>query len=163
MEKQGDPYLLLGKAQMTRFQNWLQAAADNPACAVLFVITPVPLLHWVDTLVNYADLGSVKDDFMDEWDHKSNWSERAVLLRNVFDRLDSQGKLLVFLSGDVHCASAYRLTHERYRKARAYQLTSSAISRKPAPAASMPAPSPTKTAPKTWPHAPSAPTCWPRA
>lgn len=137
VEKQGDPYLLLGKAQMTRFQNWLQAAADNPACAVLFVISPVPLLHWVDALVNYADLGSVKDDFMDEWDHQSNWSERAVLLRNVFDRLDSQGKLLVFLSGDVHCASAYRLTHERYRKARVYQLTSSAISRKPAPSASM--------------------------
>lgn len=132
-----DPFKILGRAQMDRFLQWLSGQAENPACKVLFVVSPVPMLHWVDALVNYADLGSIKDDLMDEWDHDSNWAERAVILNNVFAQLDKHGKLLVFLSGDVHCASVYQLTHNKYLKARVYQLTSSAISRKPAPAASL--------------------------
>jgi len=38
----------------------------------------------------------------------------------------------VFLSGDVHCAAAFRLQHKIYRQANVYQITSSAISRMPA-------------------------------
>ncbi|MDE2388879.1 MAG: hypothetical protein KGN35_07345, partial [Betaproteobacteria bacterium] len=51
-------------------------------------------------------------------------------------QLKNGDKTLVFLSGDVHCASVFRLRHKKYRGAKVYQLTSSAISRKPAPSIS---------------------------
>src|SRR3546814_2187468 len=69
---------------------------------------------------------------MDEWDHSKNHAERNLLLDCIFQTLDKRGKTLVFISGDVHCAAAFRLSHNKYRKARVYQVTSLAISRMPA-------------------------------
>jgi alkaline phosphatase D len=69
---------------------------------------------------------------MDEWDHKSNHEERNFLLEKIFAALDAEGRTLVFLSGDVHCAAAFKLQHQNYRKANVFQITSSAISRMPA-------------------------------
>ncbi|MNG09699.1 hypothetical protein D3C84_931270 [compost metagenome] len=40
---------------------------------------------------------------------------------------------MVFLSGDVHCAAVFRLLHKQYPAAKVFQVTSSAISRLPAP------------------------------
>lgn len=131
-----DPNILLGQAQFDRFCAWLRSP-DTKTARSLFVVSPVPVLHWVDRLVNYVDLGEAKDDFMDEWGHESNWKERNQLLDTVFSEVANSGRPLVFLSGDVHCASAFRLQHRKHPAARVYQVTSSAISRKPAPKISL--------------------------
>ena len=131
-----DPNILLGQAQFDRFSAWLTSGVVKEA-KVLFVVSPVPILHWIDRLVNYASLGEAKDDFMDEWGHPTNWDERNRLLETVFRQVDRSGRKLVFLSGDVHCASVFRLKHRRFPAACVYQVTSSAISRKPAPQLSL--------------------------
>ena len=131
-----DPNIILGQAQFDRFANWLAGSAAQNA-KVLFVVSPVPVVHWVDRLVNYVDLGEAKDDFMDEWGHETNWAERNHLLETVFRQIDKSGRKLVFLSGDVHCASVFRMQHRKFPAARVYQVTSSAISRKPAPKISL--------------------------
>lgn len=127
-----DPYIILGRPQFDRFTQWLDQALASQAKS-LFIVSPVPVVHWVDRLVNYADLGEAKDDFMDEWGHESNRWERNQLLDALFARIANKNLPVVFLSGDVHCASAFRLRHRRYPSAKVYQVTSSAISRKPAP------------------------------
>lgn len=131
-----DPNIILGKAQFDRFAAWL-TGDEAKSAKVLFVVSPVPVVHWIDRLVNYADLGEAKDDFMDEWGHETNWVERNQLLDAVFKRIDQSGKKLVFLSGDVHCASVFRMQNRKFPAAKIYQVTSSAISRKPAPKISM--------------------------
>lgn len=131
-----DPNILLGQAQFERFCAWL-ASPETRSARSLFVVSPVPVLHWVDRLVNYVDLGEAKDDFMDEWGHESNWKERNQLLDTVFREIANSGRPLVFLSGDVHCASVFRMQHRKFPAARVYQMTSSAISRKPAPKISL--------------------------
>lgn len=127
-----DPYRLLGKEQMKRFIDWLEEAGKSSSKA-LYVVSPVPVVHWREKLVNLADIGTVKDDFMDEWDHETNHQERKYLLEHVFDVSSRYRKPVLFLSGDVHCASAFSINDENNVKARVYQVTSSAISRKPAP------------------------------
>ncbi len=131
-----DPNILLGQAQFDRFCAWL-VSPEAKAARSLFVVSPVPVLHWVDRLVNYVDLGEAKDDFMDEWGHETNWKERNRLLDAAFGEIAKSGRPLVFLSGDVHCASVFRLRHRKFPAARVYQVTSSAISRKPAPKISL--------------------------
>lgn len=131
-----DPYIILGQAQFDRFTAWL-ASPEVEAAKALFLVSPVPIVHWIDRLVNYADFGEAKDDFMDEWGHESNWDERNRLLEALFRKIAQSGQKLVVLSGDVHCTSAFRLQHRKYPAAKLYQITSSAISRKPAPKLSM--------------------------
>lgn len=134
-KEQQDGNIILGQAQFDRLSAWLNGPEVAQAQA-LFVVSPVPVIHWIDGLVNFADLGESKDDFMDEWGHKTNWQERNQMLDTVFGRISATGKKLVFLSGDVHSASAFRLRHRAYPAASVHQITSSAISRKPAPAIS---------------------------
>jgi alkaline phosphatase D len=131
-----DPNIILGQAQFDRFTAWL-ASSEAQNAKALFVVSPVPVVHWIDRLVNYVDLGEAKDDFMDEWGHETNWTERNQLLETVFRQIDKSGRKLVFLSGDVHCASVFRMQHRKFPAARVYQVTSSAISRKPAPKISL--------------------------
>lgn len=127
-----DPCKLLGSEQMARFTAWLTSAPVQKADAV-FVVAPVPVMHWRNAVTNYADIGSFKDDCMDEWDHESNQAERKRLLDAVFEALGNSARPVVFLSGDVHCAAVFRLLHKRYPAAKVFQVTSSAISRMPAP------------------------------
>ena len=131
-----DPCIILGAAQFKRFTDWLNGPEVESAAA-LVVVSPVPIMHWIDRLVNYADLGEAKDDFMDEWGHETNWNERNLLLDAIFRKIGKSGQTLLVLSGDVHCASAFRLKHRKYPGAKLYQVTSSAISRKPAPGISL--------------------------
>ena len=135
-KEQQDLNIILGKEQFDRFCAWLNGPEVDQAKA-LFVISPVPIIHWVEWLVNFADLGESKDDFMDEWGHETNWWERNQLLETVFKRMNTTDKKLVFLSGDVHSASAFKLRHRSYPAACVHQITSSAISRKPAPKLSL--------------------------
>lgn len=131
-----DPDILLGRAQSLRFTRWL-SAPETQSARVLFVVSPVPVVHWADRMVNYADLGESKDDFLDEWGHETNWAERNLLLEAIFAHASAHPTKLVFLSGDVHCASVFRLRHRRFPAAQVFQVTSSAISRKPAPKLSL--------------------------
>lgn len=127
-----DPHKILGSAQMKRFNDWLNSAVVQKANAV-FVVSPVPVTHWRNAVTNGADFGSLKDDCMDEWDHTTNQAERNVLLGQVYSALGKSSKPVVFLSGDVHCAAVFRLLHKQYPAAKVFQVTSSAISRMPAP------------------------------
>lgn len=123
---------LLGTKQIERFEAWLRTS-ENLSSPLLFVISPVPFVHWKSVVLTVGSwIDSAKDDCMDEWDHSSNHAERNLLLDRIFQTLDKSGKTLVFISGDVHCAAAFRLSHNKYRKASVYQVTSSAISRMPA-------------------------------
>ena len=124
---------LLGIEQMERFFQWVDRPATRRSKFV-FIISPVPLVHWNETLANWADFGSQKDDFRDEWGHESNHKERNCLLKKMLFSSHYQDQTVVFLSGDVHSASAFRILQPKeFSKARVYNITSSAISRKPAP------------------------------
>lgn len=127
------PDRLLGTEQHTRFTEWLNSPATCDA-KVLFIVSPVPVLHWNEWLVNNLDIGGTKDDFMDEWGHNTNIVERAKLLDQLFERSHYGKQTVVFLSGDVHSGSVFKLYKTKsHPQARIYNITSSAISRKPAP------------------------------
>ncbi|ALM52960.1 alkaline phosphatase D family protein [Halomonas huangheensis] len=127
-----DEYRLLGKAQFDRFKRWMTSRKITRKKAV-FIISPVPVVHWNEMMANTLDVGSVKDDFMDEWGHKTNHEERNKLLDVLLRTSDKHQLPIIILSGDVHCASAFRITHStRYKKANLCNVTSSAISRAPA-------------------------------
>jgi alkaline phosphatase D len=119
---------ILGKDQMARFKAWLESKEAKSASA-LFVVSPVPLVHIMNFIVNHLDLPflGLADDLRDEWAHKSNWVERNELLDAVFECSQTQRKRVMFLSGDVHIGAAFRLTRAGQPVARVYQLTSSSI------------------------------------
>jgi alkaline phosphatase D len=119
---------ILGKNQMLRFTEWLKSTEALSASA-LFIVSPVPLVHIANFIVNHLDLPllGLADDLRDEWAHESNWEERNNLLSAVFDYSQNQKKRVVFLSGDVHIGAGFRLTRPDQPAARVYQLTSSAI------------------------------------
>ena len=126
-----DSFRLLGLAQFERFKAWIRSGDVNKAEAV-FVVSPVPIVHWNDELANTLDIGGVKDDFMDEWGHDTNQAERNKLLDLLFAFSHLRGIPVSVLSGDVHCASAFRIIDRtRYENAQLFNITSSAISRKP--------------------------------
>jgi alkaline phosphatase D len=126
-----DSYRLLGEAQISRFTGWLTRAAK--AANTLFVVLPVPIVHWESIAVNGGTLiGGMKDDCKDQWEHETNHGERNILLDLVFATLNNPGQTLVFLSGDVHGAAVFQLRHMQFRQAKVFQVTSSAISRMPA-------------------------------
>jgi alkaline phosphatase D len=123
---------LLGDLQMKRFFAWLKSDPVRSASAV-FIVSPVPVIHWNKFVMNF-DVGPMKDDLRDEWDHKSNVKERKKLLDAVMGFSKKNKCPITFLSGDVHSASVYQIENDdRYRGAKVFSVTSSAISRKPAP------------------------------
>lgn len=119
---------ILGADQMHRFMTWLQSPAVQNSPAV-FIVSPVPVVHIANFIVNTFDIPllGLADDFRDEWEHKSNWDERNQILDEVFDLSQASGKQIVFLSGDVHVAAAFKLFRQSSPEARVYQLTSSGI------------------------------------
>ena len=119
---------ILGAAQMGRFMEWLASAAAKSARA-LFIVSPVPVVHVTNFIVNTFDLPllGLADDLRDEWEHKSNWIERDKILEAVFDHSHEQAKIVAFLSGDVHIGGAFRLSRKNLEDARVFQLTSSGI------------------------------------
>nr|VFK31756.1 MAG: alkaline phosphatase D [Candidatus Kentron sp. MB]VFK34919.1 MAG: alkaline phosphatase D [Candidatus Kentron sp. MB]VFK77038.1 MAG: alkaline phosphatase D [Candidatus Kentron sp. MB] len=124
---------LLGEEQHQRLGNWLASLSGAKAA---FIISPVPVVHW-SGLVDIADfsLTGMKDDLMDEWSHKTNHEERKLFLDAVMQSSNDHNLPIAIISGDVHCASAYRLTNaEEFPNAKVSQVTSSPISRKPNPA-----------------------------
>lgn len=119
---------ILGKDQMARFKEWL-GSKEALSASALFIVSPVPLVHIKNFIVNHLDLPllGLADDLRDEWAHESNWVERNDLLDVVFQYSQNQRKRVIFLSGDVHIGAGFRLTRSGQPLARVYQLTSSAI------------------------------------
>ena len=121
---------ILGPDQMKRFEAWLDKEKDRDSGhGVLFVITPVPVVHASSFFVNKLDLAlfGIHDDLRDEWEHESNWVERDVLLDAVFDASEKSGKKVFFLSGDVHLGASFQLSDLHHPGAKVHQLTSSGI------------------------------------
>ena len=120
---------VLGRDQMNRLLSWL-SRDDVQSAPVVFIISPVPVVHVCSFVVNHLDLPflGIADDLRDEWEHNSNWKERNVMLRAVFDLSERTGHRVIFLSGDVHMAASFRILHKDAPHSRVYQLTSSAIS-----------------------------------
>jgi alkaline phosphatase D len=119
-------YKILGKDQIERFEAWVRSSDQARA---LFVVSPVPVIHASDFVVNKADLAlfGLADDLRDEWEHETNWEERNVILKMVFEYSEKTGKAVAFLSGDVHIGAAFRIRNDNWKAARVYQLTSSSI------------------------------------
>jgi len=129
-ERRDEGLALLGQAQMARIKDWLASLDDIKA---VFFVSPVPILHW-NGFVMSMDIGGQKDDLRDEWDHSSNWQERNTLLDLVMNYSSNSNNPVTFLSGDVHSASVFEISNDDdHPKARIFNATSSAISRKPAP------------------------------
>lgn len=116
---------VLGKAQMERFTTWL---SQTPARAIM-IVSPVPIVHARSFIVNTFDLPllGIADDFRDEWEHESNWTERDRLLGTVFQLSNATKRKVVFLSGDVHISASFKLFHRDFPDASVHQLTSSGI------------------------------------
>jgi len=121
---------LLGDAQMQRLKKWLHSAKVKKSKAV-FIATAVPVVHWGRLIMNADFVSCVEDDLRDEWDHPSNWQERDKLLNHVMSFSQDNNCPVTFLSGDVHCASIFRIESRSHAQARVFNATSSAISRKP--------------------------------
>jgi len=122
---------VLGKHQLARLLDWLNKISAGTR--IIYIVSPVPVVHWTGFVVNTADVLGIKDDLRDEWDHETNHIERNKILDAVFKVSDEKGIPVAFLSGDVHMSAAYRLMNNNYRKARVFQITSSPITRPPAP------------------------------
>ncbi|MEM7307299.1 MAG: alkaline phosphatase D family protein [Planctomycetota bacterium] len=121
-------YRILGQTQFRRLAAWLKSPKVR-AAKVLFLVSPVPVIHLKDFVTNHLDLTllGLADDLRDEWEHESNLKERDQLLDLVFKLSEQEGKRIVFLSGDVHISAAFKLTRESTPGAEVYQLTSSGI------------------------------------
>jgi alkaline phosphatase D len=129
-EFERDACRVLGERQRDRFLRWL-AKPDGEAAhaSALFVVSPVPVVHANEFLVNTLDITLIglADDLRDEWAHDTNLGERDVLLDALFDWSQRTGRKVVFLSGDVHVGAAFRLMRDSHPRAKVFQLTSSAI------------------------------------
>ena len=119
---------ILGEAQLARLLAWFDGPATRNA-RVLFIVSPVPVVHASEFIVNHMDLNAfgLADDLRDEWEHETNWEERDQILDKVFAVSKADGKRIVFLSGDVHIGAAFKLSRKGFGEAKVYQLTSSAI------------------------------------
>ncbi|AOT07055.1 alkaline phosphatase D family protein [Pseudoalteromonas luteoviolacea] len=136
VENQPDGARLLGPEQMIRFAQWLSDTATSGVKAI-FIVTAVPVVHWNDAVMNNMDLllkiFGAMDDAIDEWGNDTNIKERNIMLDHVFELSHTHQVPITFLSGDVHCASAFKFSSPTFPNAKVMNITSSAISRKPPP------------------------------
>lgn len=118
----------LGVEQWQRFKTWLSDRRSLRS-QVLFIVSPVPVVHLSSFVINQLDLRlfGYQDDQRDHWEHTTNWDERNMLLQYLFEWSQDTGKMVVFISGDVHLGAAFSLSHPHFPQARVFQITSSGI------------------------------------
>ena len=121
---------VLGSTQLARFKHYVENL-DPETTPFLFVTSAIPIIHLKSVLANaddniIADMQDMQDDLRDTWEHRSHDSERKALLKILFAAA-ARGIRVSVLSGDVHCAAAFKLVDE-HTGATIYQLTSSGIS-----------------------------------
>lgn len=127
---QPDGMRLLGDAQFQRLRAWLGALTVESK--VVFLVTPVPVVHFRANFVNSGVLNNVsfigaRDDLRDEWEHDSNRTERNKLLELLSEFSQSRGVPVMILSGDVHMSAAFELWDTAKPNAHVFQLTTSGI------------------------------------
>ena len=121
---------VLGRTQLHRFAKYVDAL-DSKTTPFLFITSAIPFIHIKSVLANaddniFADMKNLQDDLRDTWEHRSHDSERKALLKILF-KAANRGIRVSILSGDVHCAAAFKLIDDA-TGASIYQLTSSGIS-----------------------------------
>lgn len=118
----------LGLKQWSRFEAWMANEYESEA-EVLFIVSPVPVVHLSSFVINKIDLSlfGYQDDQRDHWEHQSNWDERNHLLKLVFQLSQETQRRVIFISGDVHIGAAFKLTHPDFPGAKVFQVTSSGI------------------------------------
>ncbi len=121
--------IVLGSDQAERFRLWLTGLRSDPSVRAVFIVSPVPVVHWPCFVANTIDVSGAADDFRDEWEHTSNWTERNLLLYPLFDYSHDMKVPVMFLSGDVHMAGGFVLARRdpELAQARVYQFTSSGV------------------------------------
>jgi len=126
---QPDGERLLGRAQFDRLAAWL--AEPLGPCKAVFIVSPVPVVHFRPEIVNSGllqlPLLGAKDDLRDEWEHETNLTERTKLLELVSQFSAQHAVPVVFLSGDVHMSASFELWDRKRPTAHVYQLTTSGI------------------------------------
>lgn len=120
---------ILGEEQWSRFATWMDQKFKSDVQALL-IVSSVPVVHGDSFLVNILDIPYLKytDDFRDHWEHQSHWEERNQMLRPLFQWSNHTQKPVIFLSGDVHVATVFKMSHPEFPQARVFQLTSSPLS-----------------------------------
>ncbi len=118
----------LGLEQWSRFEAWMAEQYQSDV-QVLFIVSPVPVVHLSSFVINKIDLSlfGYQDDQRDHWEHESNWNERNHLLKSVFQLSQETKRSVIFISGDVHIGAAFKLSHPDFPGANVFQVTSSGI------------------------------------
>lgn len=128
--KKGGKHNILGKPQYERFGAWAQALDDSPNKGPIFVVSPVPTVHLKDFVSNILDwlaIFGARDDVRDHWEHNAHTQEYIDFMNACFDASQRTKRPLVFLSGDVHVGTIFKLGKKTHPDAKVYQVTSSAI------------------------------------
>lgn len=124
---------ILGAPQRTRIEQWTDSlATSSQRPAPIFVVSTVPVVHlkdFVSDLLDWASVFGGRDDVRDHWAHDSHMEEVRWLLQTMFECSDRTERPLVFLSGDVHIGTVFKLWHKErdFPSARVFQVTSSPI------------------------------------
>ncbi len=97
---------------------------------VLLVVTSVPVVHLPSWLADVgASLVGNDIDFPDHWSYRKNVPARDRLLTRLHRHQEAHPKQrVVLVSGDVHVGCAFVIHWRGGKKAKLYQLTSSAVS-----------------------------------
>lgn len=122
---------VLGQAQLDRFKGWMGEMEQKENIDFIFILSSIPVVHINPEVANLSETvildGSTgEDDLRDCWASRLHNDERKNLLALLFEAV-SHGKRVVILSGDVHMASAFKLTDKKNPNNVIYQLTSSGI------------------------------------
>ena len=118
---------LYSPKQFADFERFLN---KNGHKRVLLIVTSVPVVHLPSWLTDVgAALVGDTIDFPDHWSYKKNVPARDRLLIRLHQHQEAHpNQRVVLVSGDVHVGCAFAI-HWRYgKKAKLYQLTSSAVS-----------------------------------
>ena len=67
---------ILGKQQLARLIDWFKNISAKTK--IVYIVSPVPIIHWTGFAVNAGDVLGAKDDFRDEWDHNSPLTKSSV-------------------------------------------------------------------------------------
>ena len=123
-----EEFRVLGLQQWHRFEAWVKAQYRLNS-QILFVVSPGPVVHLDNLVVNILDIPYLRDtdDLRDHWEHRYHWKERNHVLEVLFKFSQTTKRPVIFLSGDVHLGATFELSHPSFPEAKVFQLTSTPI------------------------------------
>jgi len=123
-------FRVLGKSQHERLAAWAKGVEQSANRGPIFIVSPVPVVHLRNFVIDLMDrllFFDWLDDVRDHWEHAKNHKEITRLLDLLFGLSDTTRRPLVVLSGDAHIGAVFSVSHPEFPKACAFQVTSSAI------------------------------------